>query len=171
MITEEGDKGIRELKSRFPKFNLGVRESSVNCHPRQKEVSSDSSGLLSTQTLQLTLSRNEHRKLFKTQKRSQPCSGEEKPRKSLVQPMLLSNCPLYLSMLPRGSLQILLQNGTGRRRPRPACHPHLSNFRLLLTLGVQAHRQKQARSAALHAPNAFYVNYVLYQCCDIVNSI
>lgn len=77
MITEEGDKGIRELKSHFPEFNLGVRESSVNCHPRQKEVSRDNAGLLSTRTLQLTLSGNEHRKLFKTQRRSQPCSGEE----------------------------------------------------------------------------------------------
>lgn len=114
MITEEGDKGIRELKSRFPEFNLGVRESSVNCHPRQKEVSRDNAGLLSTQTLQLTLSGNEHRKLFKTQRRSQPRSGEEQPRKSLARPMLLPNCPLYLYVLPSGSPQILLQNGNGK---------------------------------------------------------
>lgn len=134
-------------------------------------MSSDGSGLLSTQTLQLTLSGNEHRKLSKTQKRSQSRRGEEQPRKSLVQPMPLPNCPLYPSMLPSGSLQILLQNGTGRRLPRPACHPHLSNFRSRLTLGVQMHRQVQARSAALHAPNAFYVNSVLHQCYDIVNSI
>lgn len=69
MITEKGDKGIRELKSRFPEFNLGVRESYVNCHLRQKEVSRDNAGLLSTRTLQLTLSGNEHRELFKTQRR------------------------------------------------------------------------------------------------------
>lgn len=134
MITEKGDKGIRELKSRFPEFNLGVRESYVNCHLRQKEVSRDNAGLLSTRTLQLTLSGNEHRELFRTQRRSQPCSGEEQPRKPLAQPMLLPNCPLYLSMLPSGSLQIRLQNGYGKRLPRPASHPHLSYFRSLLTL-------------------------------------
>lgn len=50
-------------------------------------------------------------------------------------------------------------------------HLHLSNLRQLLTLVVQVRRQEQALSSALHAPNEFYVNYVLYQCCDIVNSI
>lgn len=127
--------------------------------------------LLSIQTLQLIPCVSEQRKMFKTQTRSEPCSGEKLPRKSLVQPTLLLNSPLNLSMLPSCSPQILLHTHRGRKLPHPACIFISQNLRQLLTLIVQVRRQEQALSSALDAPNEFYVNYLLYQCCDIVNSI
>lgn len=118
----------------------------------------------------LTLSVSEQRKMFITQTRSQPCSGEEQSRKPLVQPTLLPHCPLYLSMLPSCSPKILLQNHKDRKLPHPRCHPHLSNFTASypLTSRIQA---RISNLFSLTHPTSFYGNYVLYQCCDIINSI